>query len=135
MASEATVAVPANAVVIRFRPTDPESVLRWAEKEHRRIGYYRLSVFADAPREREDEDAVVRRLLAVSELAGVDPAGNKRVFVCAKASELLRLNFTFHKDEEEDELEEHYSVDLGPAPTVDDVRRFLEPFAAEGRQR
>jgi hypothetical protein len=128
--------VPEGAVVIRFRPTEPASVLAWAEKEHRRTGCYRLSVFADTPRDGEDDEAVIQRLLDASELAGVDPDRNKKFYVCASAAELLALGFTFHKDEEEGESEEHFSVDVGSAPTLDDIQRFLGPFGPpEGKKR
>lgn len=92
----------------------------------------------DGPHKRDDEDddAVIQRLLGVSELAGVDPSRNKRFYVCAAAAELKKLNFTFYKDEDDDEPEEHYSVDLGQDPTVDDVVRFLRPFGPpEGKHR
>ena len=125
--------LPDNAIVIRFRPTMPESVLNWARKEYRRTGRYRVSVFADAPREGEDDQAVIDRLLKVSQLMGIDPCGNKKFYVCARASELADRGFTFHKDGDEDEADEHYSVDLGADPSVDDVVRFLDPF--EERRR
>ncbi|MEX1276573.1 MAG: hypothetical protein WEA75_06715 [Acidimicrobiia bacterium] len=124
------------AIVIRFRPTNPESVLAWAQKEHRRTGYFRLSVFADVAGPGEDDDAVIQRLLDASELAGVDPGGNKKFYVCTNASELLGLGFTFHKDEEEGESSEHWSVDIGADPSGDDALRFLSPFGPpEGRRR
>lgn len=125
---ERAVTLPDDAIVIRFRPTEPDAVLNWAGKEHRRTGHYRLSVFADAPREGEDEDAVIARLLVASELAGIDPQRNRKLFVCTRASKLADLGFTFHKDEEDDEVSEHYSVDLGLSPNLDDAVRFLSPF-------
>ncbi len=128
-----SVALPADAVVVRFRPTDPEKVLEWARKEFRRTGHYRLSVFADARRGDEDEAAVIRRLLAVSELVGLDPSRNPRYYVCA-ASDLQALNFAFYKDEDDDEPEQHYSVDLGNDPTAD-VVRFLGAFGPPGGRR
>lgn len=49
--------VPEDALVIRFRPTAPDRALASAEKEYRRIGRHRLSVFADVARAEESEDA------------------------------------------------------------------------------
>jgi hypothetical protein len=113
---------------VRFRPTDPVSVLGWAEKEFRRTDFYRLSVFADAPRGDEPRASVIGRLVEAAALSGIDPAKNRRVFVCASAGDLLDLNFLFYKDDEDDEVPEHYSIDLGPSPDEAVVRRFLEPF-------
>jgi hypothetical protein len=127
--------VPDDAVVIRFRPIDPQSVLNSAEKEARRTGgRWGASVFADVPRPGESQEDVIARLLVASELSGIDPKGNRKYFVCAQAKELLDRGFTFWKDEDDDELQEHYSVVLGESPSVDDAVRFLEPFG-EGRRR
>jgi hypothetical protein len=133
-ASREPVGLPGDAVVVRFRPTDPEKVLEWARKEFRRTGHYRLSVFADARRGDEDDAAVIQRLLEVSELVGLDASRNPRYYVCA-TSDLQALNFAFYKDEDDDEPEEHYSVDLGEDPTVEDVVRFLGPFGPPGGLR
>lgn len=122
--------MPRDALVIRFRPTNPDAVFAWAEKEHRRTDRYRLSVFADAKREGESAEDLRVRLLEASELAGVDRSRNSKYYVCARAGELLDRGFTFWKDGDDDEVSEHYSVDLGPGPTVEDVVRFLEPFGS-----
>ena len=120
--------VSADALVIRFRPTAADSVWRSAEKEFKRIGRYRLSVFADVPVEGETDFELRVRLLRASELR-IDPAGNPKYFVCARAGDLLDRGFTFWRDGDDDEeADEHYSVDLGTAPTVEDVERFLEAF-------
>lgn len=130
------VQVPPDALVIRFRPTDPAKVLEWAAKEHRRSGHYRLSVFAAAPGPGGAGAAVQARLLKASELAGIDPAGNAKYFVCTHARQLLDRGFTFWKDDDDpDEPAEHYSVDLGETPTLGVVRRFLEPFGPALRGR
>jgi hypothetical protein len=120
--------VPRDAVVVRFRPTEPGAVWNWAVKEHRRSGRYRLSVFADVRRGQETEQDVVRRLLEASELAGIDPERNKKYCLCTSAAELLDRNFTFWKDGDIDELDEHYSVDLGTDAAPEDVDRFLGVF-------
>lgn len=120
------------AVVIRFRPTDPTAVLRSAEKEFRRTGVYGVSVFADLARSGESDADTIRRLVAVAGLSGLDLSSNKRVYVCSRAAEILALKLRFTKDDDPDELAEHYSVDLGQAPTVDVVESFLGVFD-EGR--
>jgi hypothetical protein len=138
MSEEATgelAQVARDAVVIRFRPTDPSAVWQWAAKEYRRTGGYRLSVFADVRRGQESEQDVIDRLLQVSELAGIDPEKNKKYCLCTAASGLLDLGFTFWKDEDDDELDEHYSVDLGTDAVPEDVEKFLGVFGpATGRR-
>jgi hypothetical protein len=99
-----------DAVVIRFRPTVPDAVWQWAVKEHRRVGRYRLSVFADRRRVGETEQEAIGRLLKASELAGIDPEKNKKYCLCTSAAELLDLGFTFWKDGDDDEQDEHYSA-------------------------
>lgn len=117
-----------DAIVIRFRPISPDSVLRSAEREFRRAGRYGLSVFADVPRDGESADAVITRLLAASELAGMSPQDNPKYYVCSRAEQLLHEGFTFVKDGDDDELAEHYTVDLGDEPRLVDVERFLGAF-------
>jgi hypothetical protein len=134
------VSVPADALVVRFRPFDSEHVLESARKEYRRAGHYRLSVFADLAAEGEDREAVVIRLLQVAELAGIQAEKNKKYALCTEASKLTEAGFVFHKYDEDDpdpddEQDEHYSVDLGEQPTLEDVARFLAPFGSPiGRQ-
>jgi hypothetical protein len=125
--------LPDDALVIRFRPTDPAAVLNWASKEYRRTGYYRLSVFATPVVSGETAEQAVTRLLKASELSGIDPRGNPRYFVCTRAATLRAGGFTFWKDGEDDEVEEHYSIDLGERPSEDDVRRFLAAFDQRAR--
>lgn len=120
--------VPPDALVIRFRPTDPESVLRRAEVSARLDGRYLLSVFADAPTAGESEIDLRARLLKASEMSGLPADKNKKYYVCTRAKELLDRGFAFCKDGDDDELDEHYSVDLGSSPTLGDVCRFLEAF-------
>lgn len=129
---QATVAP--EALVIRFRPTSPEHVLNSALKEYRYSGYYRLSVFADVNQEGEGDAELRARLVKASELSGIDPSSNKKYFVCTRAQKLLERKFTFWKDGDEDEVEEHYSVDLGAQPTIDDVGRFLGVFDLEEKR-
>jgi hypothetical protein len=124
------------AVVIRFRPTDPDRVLASAEVERRRIGRFGLSVFADVARPDEDEDAVVARLLVAADLAGMGSDRHPKFWICATASEFLDEGFVFYKDEDDvDELPEHFSVDLGDVATLTDVRRFLDRFGPQGGRR
>ncbi len=127
--------VPRDAVVIRFRPTQPDSVWNQACKEHKRIGHHRLSVFADTPREGEAQQDVIDRLLRASEV-GLNPEKNKKFTVCTSAAELLDLGFTFWKDGDDDkEPDEHYSVDLGASATQEDAVRFLGVFGPTEKRR
>jgi hypothetical protein len=66
--------IPREALVVRFRPTDPGRVLASAAKEYRRSGRYWLSVFADVPADGEDEQALAERLVDAAGLAGIDLA-------------------------------------------------------------
>lgn len=132
----ASVAVPGDALVIRFRPTAPDAVLRRATQEFQRTGRYGASVFATVKRPGETESAMRRRLLAVAELAGMAPENHPKYFVCAKAEELIRRGFAFYKDGDDDERDEHYSVDLGTDATRDEAERFLGAFGpAEERDQ
>lgn len=130
------VAVPSDALVIRFRPIAPDAVLRRAVNEFKRTGRHGASVFATTGRAGESDSAMRRRLLAVAELAGMSPENHPKYYVCAHARELIRRGFVFYKDGDDDERDEHYSVDLGPAATLDDAERFLEAFGpAEERSQ
>lgn len=121
-----------DAIVIRFRPKEPQSVLDSALKEYRNSGYYRLSVFADTRRPNEDDAAVKLRLVQAAGLSKINLSGQKKFFVCTRAGRLTELGFEFVKDEYDGELEEHYSVDLGSTePELGLIVRFLGPFDQE----
>lgn len=125
--------IPRNAVVIRFKPISTEGLLKSAVREYRRIERYRVSVFASAARPGESFEVVEARLLEASELGGIDPARNDQYFTCV-AGQLLDRGFTFWKDDDLDELAEHYSVDLGERPTLEDVGRFRGAFGPARRR-
>jgi hypothetical protein len=128
------VPIPEDALVIRFRPTSPDSVLKRAKNEFLRTGRHGASVFATARRAGETDAAMRRRLLAVAELSGMSPENHPKYYVCATAEELIRRGFVFYKDGDDDEKDEHYSVDLGEDASRDDAERFLGAFGpAEGR--
>jgi hypothetical protein len=90
------VVVPDDAIVVRFLPFQRESVLKSAEREHRRIGHYRLSSFADAPSPCKSAQETVDRLLRAAELDGLSREGNEK-FLVTSAKELLDRGFGFHK--------------------------------------
>ena len=56
------------------------------------------------------------------------PEDHPKYYVCAQAEELIHRGFVFYKDGDDDERDEHYSVDLGNDATLDDVKRFLGAF-------
>jgi hypothetical protein len=123
-----------DAVVIRFWPVNPDTVWKRACQEHKLTEHYRLSVFADRRRSHETQQDVIYRLLKASEV-GINPAKNKKFTLCTSAAELLDLGFTFWKDGDDDnEPDEHYSVDLGADATLEDVIRFLGAFRTEMRR-
>jgi hypothetical protein len=127
------VEVPRTALVVRFRPTDPVQVLKSAQKAHRATGRYLLSVFADVAHEGESDDEVRQRLVDAAGLSGIKMENQKKCYICGQAKELSERGFTFWKDGDDDEQEEHYSLDLGDQATVDDVKVFLAAFPQEGR--
>lgn len=129
----ADVPIDPSALVVRFRPISPPDVLRWAGKEHSLSGRFGLSVFADVKRGDETDDDLKRRLVNVAGMGGINLESNRKFYVCTAAAELLQRGFVFYKNEYEDEPQEHYSVDLGPGPTVEDVERFLESFPVTER--
>jgi hypothetical protein len=118
-----------DAIVIRFRPTSPDAVLRSVRAEHARVGHHGASCFASAALEGEDDEDVYRRLLAVAELGHIALTNNKNFYVCSRACEVTALGFVFLKDEESGELPDHYCADLGEDPTLDDVTTFLSVFS------
>ena len=124
-----------DALVIRFRPITAAAVLSSAQKEARRSGKYRISVFADAPRVDETEDSLIDRLLRASELTGVSRDGNPKYWLCARAGELLVLGYAFVKDGYDSEIPEHYSIDLGQGPTVEDTQLLVAQFEVRDRQQ
>lgn len=127
MSSEAE--VPPDALVLRFKPMDPERCLKRLNQDYRATGDYSLSVFLDTPHQGETLEALKRRLLAASELQRIRAESNKVYYVCTRAEKLLERKFTFRKDEDDDEVPEHYSVYFGSAePTLEDIERFLEAF-------
>jgi hypothetical protein len=114
----------------------PEGVLKRAELDARRStgkGHHTASVWADRARPGETREEVIARLLAVTELHGLDPARNTHLWWCSSAQKLLAEGFTFEKDEEDGEADEHYSVILGYPPTLDDAKRFVAAFTKERR--
>jgi hypothetical protein len=126
----------ASAVVIRFTPMSPEGVLKRAELDARRStgkGHYTASVWADHARPGETREQVIMRLLAATELHGLDPARNPNLWWCSSAQKLLDQDFVFEKDEEDGEADEHYSVILGYPPTLEDAERFVAAFTRERR--
>lgn len=134
MSSEA--GVPSDALVIRFKPMDPERCLKRIDQDHRDTGHYCLSVFADTQRPGESEEDLKTRLLAASEHQGISPSSNKVFFICARAEKLYERKFTFLKDDDDREVPEHYSVDFGPnEPTLEDVNRFLGAFDPDPEKR
>ena len=122
------VTVPGEAIVIRFRPTAAEAVLRSAEKTFRARGNYRLSVFAAVKMSDEPVEKTHERLLVAAQLSTIQKSGNKKFYVCTAASELYNQRFSFWKDGYQGEVEEHYSVDIGNPPDLAAVEKFLEAF-------
>lgn len=126
----------AEALVIRFTPMSAQGVLDRAAKDARRSdgnGHHTASVWADHAEPGEDRQALIRRILAVTELRGLDPARNPHLWWCASARQIRDEGFIFEKDGDADEPEAHYSVVLGDPPTLEDAERFVTLFIKERR--
>ena len=121
------VAIDPDAVVIRFRPTEPDSVVQQAVKAYRYDGFYGLSVFADVKKPGESDEDTERRLVEVAHLGNISRKGNPSYRV-ARAGDLKR--FPFRKDEKDDkEVPEHYTVDMGSLEELEaSVAAFLGSF-------
>lgn len=125
-----------DAIVVRFRPTAEDAVLKQAEKERNRPdgpGRPRLSVFADVVRDDESRDDTIKRLVVAAGLAGLDLARNKKFYICGAAGGLQNSSFGFYKDGDGDEVDEHYSIDLGDNVTPARAAEFLGHFDEEGQ--
>jgi hypothetical protein len=129
------VEVPGDALVIRFRPTNPDRVMASVLDAYKLYGRYQASAFAAAAVSGETETDLRRRLLAVADIAGMTQDRHPKYYVCTRAEELLRRGFTFWKDGDDDEDDEHYSVDFGTAVTRDDVEKFLGVFGPAEERR
>ncbi|KAB1110782.1 MULTISPECIES: hypothetical protein [Micromonospora] len=112
--------------MVRFKPVLPEAVQKRALMEVRRSGVPGLSVFADVPRPGEEVIDVHKRLIKVAGMDGIDLERNKSYYHCI-AGAILDAGFRFVKDGNDDEVNEHYSVDIGTTD-LDSVHRFLEVF-------
>jgi hypothetical protein len=127
----------ADAVVLRFSPMSAEGVLTRAERDSRRSGgpgLHTASVWADHPSSADEtRQDVIKRLLQATEMQGLDPGRNPSFWWCSTAKELLDRGFSFIKDGEPDEADQHYSVVLGNPPDLADAARFVEAFVKEKR--
>ena len=114
----------------------PEGILSRAGKDARRSdgkGHHTASVWADHAVPGEDRPALINRILAVTELSGLDPARNPHLWWCSSAQAIRDEGFSFEKDEYAGEPESHYSVILGDPPTLEDAQRFAALFNKERR--
>ena len=100
--------------------------MRSAENWLKRSGVAGLSVFADVAKPGENDDDVALRLVQAAALANIGLERNKNYY-WTTAGKLLEQGFRFTKDEDDGELEEHFTIDLGKVD-MDNVVRFLEAF-------
>lgn len=121
-------ALDRDALVIRFVPVEPKHLLRHITKVYRRYGVNHASVFADSQRQGETRDDLIARLLNAAELSGISASLNETFWYCSAASDLLDDGFCFVKDGYDGELDEHYSIDLGNSPTIQDTEKLAAHF-------
>ncbi|OZC84492.1 hypothetical protein CH282_15255 [Rhodococcus sp. 06-418-1B] len=126
---------PSNATVIRFSPIAPDRLLARAEQEYRRSARYGISVFAAAPDGTEDQDRLIQRILEASELQNVKPETNQKFWWLAEASAIYDLGYTFCKAGFLGEIDLHYSLLLGEAPTLEDSKRISDLFQPRKREQ
>lgn len=124
-----------QATVVRFSPASAEAMLGRAEKEYRRAGVYRISVFAADAMSGEDEEALVRRILEASTLQGISPESNLKYWYLAEAGQLYDLGYPLLKVNFEGEIAEHYGLGLGNRPTIEDTERIANLFQARRRDQ
>lgn len=115
-------ALPANAVVIRFAPNSATGILKRAMLANRQSGHFRVSVFASPPMPNESEESVTDGLLDAFERGGIAAANNEKYYLCASAGVVERLGFAFVKDGYDGEIPEHFSIDFGREPSLEDAR-------------
>lgn len=119
-----------DALVIRFVPIEPKHLLRHAKKTYKKYGVNHVSVFADSRRQGETVDDLISRLLNAAELSGISASRNETFWYCSAASDLMDDGFCFVKDGYDGELDEHYSINLGNSPTIQDTERLAAHFVS-----
>jgi hypothetical protein len=117
-----------DALVVRFVPIEPKHLLRSAKRVYKKYGVNHLSVFAGSRRQGETVDDLIARLLNAAELSGISASLNHTFWFCSAASDLMDDGFCFVKDEYDGELDEHYSINLGNSPTIQDTERLAAHF-------
>jgi hypothetical protein len=128
--------LPGDALVVRFAPSTPENVLKRLERDARRsdTDQHLASVFVGTRKTPdESDDEVLARVLRATE-TDFTPESNPNFFVCARAEALQAQDFGFVKDGYAGEIPEHFSVDFGTSPTLEDVERFLGTFERRRRK-
>jgi len=118
--------LPRDAKVIRFRPTEPTSVLNSAIKAYRATKHAVLSVFASPSRPGEALTDTHVRLVVAASMTGLNLNKNK-YYWHSTAGVILDAGFVLAKEGYEGEVPEHYAADLGE-PTIEAVNRFLAAF-------
>ena len=134
---------PREALVLRFPPGGPDDVQRirkeakWTHRKHQVEGqpWYRLSLWVDVPRDSETQDQLKLRLVHAAGLNGIDLAAVRNsVFWWSTAGDLYDRGFLLKKDGDDDEAQEHWSVDLGgEPPSVERVEGFVSAFTGPER--
>ena len=76
---------------------------------------------------------MITRLLDAAEVTGILRANNPKYWFCQEAANLLDDGFRFVKDGYPGEVPEHWSIDLGNAPSVQDTEKFAGHFTQSGR--
>ena len=125
--------------MLRFPPGGPDHVKKIRDEAkwtNRRCGpekgqpWYRLSTWGDVPRNGETLAQLMQRLVHAAGMNNVKIDEDRNsVFWWSTAGELYDRGFTLKKDNDPDEAEEHFSVDLGgDVPSRERVEQFVQAF-------
>ena len=91
-------------------------------------------VWADVPAPGESRIHLMQRLIRTAGLGRIQIDDERNsVFWWTQAGEIYDAGFEIKKDLEPDELDEHYSVDLGHEPTREVVEKFASVFQGPER--
>ena len=138
--------LPTDGIVIRFPPGGPDDVQQVRKEakyanRHRPEGkvgsWFRLSVWLDSPRQGEQRDDVIARLVSIAGMHGIETESDRNAVVWTSTVRKIQDGqFTLRKDETPGEPREHWSVDLGPdPPDTGAVQRFVALFEGPAATR
>jgi hypothetical protein len=129
---------PREALVLRFPPGGKDEVkkiqdeAKYVNRHHQKVRaepWFRLSIWADVPREGETAADLMTRLVGAAGMGRIRIADERNAaFWWTTAASLYDAGFEIRKDGRDGEPEEHYSVVLGTEASREVVGRFVQAF-------